>query len=309
METFVGVDVAKDKLDIHVRPGGEAFVVSRDHAGLAELVEKLKDLAPSLILLEATGGFERMVATALAGAQLPLVVVNPRQIRDFARASGRLAKTDAIDAEVIARFAEAMRPEPRPVPSQEAQVLDEMVGRRRQIIDMIVAENARKRATAHKRIVGEIERHLAYLQKRLDALDRDLDDAIRASPAWREAEDLITSVPGVAKRTARTLIAELPELGRLSRRQIASLVGVAPMNRDSGKMRGKRIIKGGRGQVRSALYMAAVSAARCNPALRPVYQRLRAAGKPAKLALIAIARRLLVILNAILRDQTPWRTA
>ena len=309
MEIFAGIDVAKNKLDVHVRPSGAAFAVSRDHAGLAELVDKLKGLAPSLVVLEATGGFERVVATALAGAQMPLVVVNPRQIRDFARASGRLAKTDAIDAEVIARFGEAMRPEPRPILSEEAQVLDEMIGRRRQIIDMIVAENARKRAASHKRIIREIERHLAYLQKLLDELDRDLDETIRSSPAWREAEDLITSVPGVAKRTARTLIAELPELGRLSRRQIASLVGVAPLNRDSGKMRGKRVIKGGRGQVRSALYMAAVSAARCNPALHPVYRRLRGAGKPAKLALIAIARRLLVILNAIVRDQIPWRTA
>jgi transposase len=308
MESFVGVDVAKDKLDVHVRPSDEAFVVSRDHKGLAELVEKLRDLAPSLVLLEATGGFERMVATALAGAQLPLVVINPRQIRDFARASGRLAKTDAIDAEVIARFAEAIRPEPRPVPDAQAQALDEMIGRRRQIIDMIVAETARKRSTLSRRIASEIDRHLVYLNKLLEELDRDLDQAIRSSPAWRETEDLITSVPGVAKRTARTLIAELPELGRLSRRQIASLVGVAPINRDSGKMRGKRVIKGGRGQVRSALYMAAVSAARCNPALKPVYQRLRAAGKPAKLALIAIARRLLVILNAIVRDQTPWKT-
>jgi transposase len=309
METFVGVDVAKDKLDVHVRPTGEAFVVARDHKGLTELVERLRVLTPGLVLLEATGGFERMAAAALAGAQLPLVVVNPRQIRDFARASGRLAKTDAIDAEVIARFGEAIRPEPRPVPTAEAQALDEMVGRRRQILEMIVAENARKRATANKRIVREIERHLTYLQKLLDELDTDMDGAIRSSPAWRETEDLITSVPGVAKRTARTLIAELPELGRLSRRQIASLVGVAPVNRDSGKMRGKRTIKGGRAQVRSALYMAALSAARCNPALKPAYQRLRAAGKPAKLALIAIARRLLVILNAIVRDQTPWRTA
>ena len=309
METFVGVDVAKDKLDIHVRPSGEAFIVSRDHKGLAELVERLKSLGPSLVLLEATGGFERTVAVALAGAQLPLVVVNPRQIRDFARASGRLAKTDAIDAAVIARFAEAMRPAPRPVPSAQAQALDEMVGRRRQILEMIVAENGRKRSTASKRIIREIDRHLAYLHKLLDELDRDMDDAIRSSPAWRETEDLITSVPGVAKRTARTLIAELPELGSLSRRQIASLVGVAPINRDSGKMRGKRTIHGGRAQVRSALYMAALSAARCNPALKTAYRRLRTKGKPAKLALIAVARRLLVILNAIVRDQTPWRTA
>jgi len=309
MERFVGIDVAKDKLDVHVRPTDEAFVVARDHKGLAELVKRLEALSPSLVLLEATGGFERMVAAAVAGAQLPLVVINPRQIRDFARASGRLAKTDAIDAAVIARFAEAMRPQPRAIPDEQAQALDELIGRRRQILEMIVAEAARKRSTASKRIAREIDRHLAYLQKLLTEIDCDLDEAIRSSPAWRETEDLITSVPGVAKRTARTLIAELPELGQLSRRQIASLVGVAPVNRDSGKMRGKRTIKGGRAQVRSALYMAALTAARCNPVLKLAYQRLRAAGKPAKLALIAIARRLLVILNAVVRDRTPWRTA
>jgi transposase len=309
METFVGIDVAKDKLDVHVRPTDQAFVVSRDHKGLAELVKALEALAPSLVLLEATGGFERMVAAAVAGAQLPIVVINPRQIRDFARASGRLAKTDAIDAAVIARFAEAMRPSPRPIPDEQAQALDELIGRRRQVLEMIVAEGARKRSTASRRIVREIDRHLAYLQKLLTDLDGDLDEAIRSSPAWRETEDLITSVPGVAKRTARTLIAELPELGHLSRRQIASLVGVAPINRDSGKMRGKRAIKGGRAQVRSALYMAALTAARCNPVLKIAYQRLRNAGKPAKLALIAVARRLLVILNAVVRDRTPWRTA
>jgi len=309
MDLFIGIDVAKDRLDVHVRPAGEAFGVAREAKGLAELVERLRSLTPALIVLEATGGFERTVAAALAAAKLPLVVVNPRQIRDFARAIGRLAKTDAIDAAVIAQFAEAIRPEPRPILDAEAQALDDMVSRRRQLIEMIVAETNRKKATTNKRIAREIDRHLLYLQKRLTGLDGDIDTAIRSSPVWREKEELLVSVPGVAQKTARTLIAELPELGSLTRRRIASLVGVAPMNRDSGTMRGKRRITGGRATVRSALYMAAITAARCNPTLSSAYQRLRHAGKPPKLALIAILRRLLIILNAILRDKTPWRPA
>ena len=309
MDLFIGIDVAKDRLDVHVRPAGEAFGVAREAKGLAELVERLRSLTPALIVLEATGGFERTVAAALAAAKLPLVVVNPRQIRDFARAIGRLAKTDAIDAAVIAQFAEAIRPEPRPILDAEAQALDDMVSRRRQLIEMIVAETNRKKATTNKRIAREIDRHFLYLQKRLTGLDGDIDTAIRSSPVWREKEELLVSVPGVAQKTARTLIAELPELGSLTRRRIASLVGVAPMNRDSGTMRGKRRITGGRATVRSALYMAAITAARCNPTLSSAYQRLRHAGKPPKLALIAILRRLLIILNAILRDKTPWRPA
>lgn len=310
METSVGIDVAKAKLDIHIRPGGDAFCVTRDAKGLVELVHRLQALpAPMLIVLEATGGFERTVAAALVAAKLPVIAVNPRQIRDFARAVGRLAKTDAIDAAIIAHFAEAVRPEPRPIPDDEAQALDDLVSRRRQLIDMIVAETNRKKAIASKRIVREIDRHLLYLQKLLTELDGDIDDAIRASPVWREKEELMISVPGVGQKIARTLIAELPELGTLDRRRIASLVGVAPMNRDSGTMRGKRKVKGGRTTVRSALYMAAVTAARCNPILRESYQRLRDAGKPPKLALIAILRKLLVILNAIIRDKTPWKIA
>lgn len=309
METFIGIDVAKDKLDVHVRPAGEAFVVARDGKGLVELVERVRALAPALIVLEATGGFERTVAAALAAAKLPLVVVNPRQIRAFARATGRLAKTDAIDAAIIAHFAEAIRPVPRPVLDEEAQLLDDMVSRRRQLIDMIVAETNRKKAMANTRIAREIDRHLLYLQKLLTELDGDIDDAIRSSPVWCEKEELMVSVPGIAQKTARTLIAELPELGTLNRRQIASLVGVAPMNRDSGAMRGKRHVQGGRTAVRSALYMAALTAARCNPVLRQTYQRLRQAGKPPKLALIAVLRRLIVILNAIIRDRSPWKTA
>jgi transposase len=309
MESFIGIDVAKDKLDVHVRPSGEAFGVARDAKGLIDLVERLRMLTPTLIVLEATGGFERTVAAALAAAKLPLVVVNPRQIRDFARAVGRLAKTDAIDAAIIAHFAEAVRPEPRPILDSEAQALDDMVSRRRQLIDMIVAETNRKKAITHKRITREIDRHLLYLQKLLTELDGDIDDAIRSSPVWREKEELLISVPGVAQKIARVLIAELPELGTLDRRRIASLVGVAPINRDSGTMRGKRRVKGGRTNVRSALYMAAVTAARWNPPLREAYQRLRAAGKPPKLALIAILRKLLVVLNAIIRDRTPWKIA
>jgi transposase len=310
METYVGIDVAKDKLDVHVRPGGEAFCVTRDAKGLVELVQRLQALhAPMLIVLEATGGFERTVAAALAAAKLPLVVVNPRQIRDFARAVGRLAKTDAIDAAIIAHFAEALQLEPRPIRDDEAQALDDLVSRRRQLIDMIVAETNRKKAITSKRIVREIERHLLYLQKLLTELDGDIDDAIRSSPVWREKEELMISVPGVAQKTARSLIAELPELGTLDRRSIASLVGVAPMNRDSGTMRGKRKIRGGRATVRSALYMATVAAIRWNPPLRDTYQRLRAAGKPAKLAIVAVMRKLVVTLNAIIRDKTPWKTA
>jgi transposase len=309
MEVFVGIDVAKDKLDVHLRPSAEAFSVARDGKGLAELVDRLRSVEPRLVVLEATGGFERVVASAVAGAKLPLVVANPRQIRDFARASGRLAKTDAIDAAVIAHFAETFRPEPRPLLDEQAQMLDELVGRRRQLVEMIGAEANRKRGVANKRIVRAIDKHLLYLQKLLTELDDDMDDAIRSSPAWREKEELLVSVPGVAEKTARMLIAELPELGQLDRRKIASLVGVAPMNRDSGTMRGKRRIQGGRATVRTGLYMAAVTAARSNPVLRETYKRLRDKGKPAKLAIIAVMRRLLTMLNAILRDKKPWRTA
>jgi transposase len=306
-ERYVGIDVAKDRLDVHVRPGGEAFAVARDGEGLAALTERLLALAPRLVVLEATGGFETVVAAAVAGAELPLAVVNPRQIRSFAKALGRLAKTDALDAEVIAMFGEAIRPEPRPLPSAEAQALGEMVARRRQVIDMIVAETNRRRHLTQRRLVKGIDRHLQALQKELTTLDHDIDDDIRGSPAWREKEDLLTSTPGVANKTARTLIADLPELGTLTRRKISALVGYAPMNCDSGTMRGKRHIAGGRRSVRCALYMATLAAIRCNPVIRPFYNRLRAAGKPAKLALAAAAHKLLIILNAMIRDKTTWQ--
>ncbi len=305
----VGIDVSKDRLDAHIRPSGEAFAVARDGKGLEQLVERLAAVDVSLVVVEATGGFETTVAAALAGAGLPLAVVNPRQIRDFARALGKLAKTDAIDAEVIALFAEKVRPEARPLASQEARALGELVVRRRQIVEMIGMEANRRRQAAAKRLVKKIDRHLAFLEKELADVDADIDSGVRASPVWREKEDLLTSVPGVGAVTARTLIAELPELGQLDRRKLAALVGVAPFNRDSGKWRGHRMIGGGRTSVRNALYMAALAATRWNPVIRAAYRRLVARGRPKKVALVACLRRLLTILNAILRDKTPWQTA
>ena len=306
---YVGIDVAKDRLDVHVLPSREAFAVARDGEGLERLIERLAALAPALVVLEATGGYETVVASALAGAGLPLAVVNPRQIRDFARALGRLAKTDALDAQAIALFAERIHPEPRPLADAEARTLAELVQRRRQIVEMIGAEGNRRHRLGGKRMARRIDAHLAWLQKELSALEADLDDAIRGTPVWREAEDLLTSVPGVGDKLARTLIADLPELGQLDRKQIAALVGVAPLNRDSGHMRGKRTTWGGRAKVRAVLYMAALVAAHHNPVLTGFYQRLLAAGKAKKLALAAVMRKLLTILNAILRDKTPWQTA
>jgi transposase len=308
-EIFVGIDVSKDRLDVHVRPTGEAFAVARDGKGLAELIERLMAAPPSLVVVEATGGFEVTVAATVAGAGLPLAVVNPRQIRSYAKAIGRLAKTDAIDAEVIARFAEAVKPEARPLPSEEAQAFAEMVARRRQLIEMIVAETNRRRHLTQPRLLKSINRHLEALQKALIELDTDIDDEIRGSPVWREKEDLLVSVPGIGNTIARTLIADLPELGSLTHRKIAALAGLAPMNRDSGSKRGKRYITGGRHNVRSALYMAALTASRCNPSISCFYKRLRAAGKPAKLALAAAAHKLLTIINAMLRDKKSWQSA
>jgi transposase len=307
MEHFIGIDVAKDRLDVHIRPGGEIFAVARDSKGLAMLVERLQALAPALVAMEATGGYETVVASAVGAAQLPLAVVNPRQIRDFARATGKLAKTDRIDAAAIAHFAEAVRPPARPIADAEAQALGELVARRRQVIEMIIAESHRRRMASQRRVIRAIERHLALLQAELSELDSDIDGTIRKSPAWQADADLLASVPGVGKVTLRTLIAELPELGHLNRRKIAALVGVAPVNRDSGTLRGRRTIAGGRPAVRTALYMAALVASRANPVIAAHYTKLRAAGKTGKQALVACIRKLVVILNAILRDRKPWQ--
>lgn len=306
---FVGIDVAKDRLDVHVRPSGEVFAVARDGEGLTALVGQLQEAGPTLIVMEATGGFEVAVAAALAAGGLPLAVVNPRQIRDFARATGRLAKTDSLDAAVIAHFAEAVHPEPRPVPDAEARLLGELVARRRQVVEMIGAESNRRKQAQSAKLRRRIDRHLRLLQEELSEVEADLDTTIRGTPAWRDKEDLLTSVPSIGPTTARTLLADLPELGTLDRRRIASLVGLAPFSRDSGTWRGRRSIRGGRGDVRAALYMAALVATRHNPVIAPYYQRLRAAGKPAKVALTACMRKLLTILNAVVRDQRQWHSA
>jgi transposase len=305
-ETFVGVDVSKDRLDAHVRPSGESFAVARDSEGVEALARRLAALGPTLVAMEATGGFETIVAAGLGAAGLPLAVINPRQIRAFAQALGLKAKTDALDAAAIARFAEAVRPEPRPLADAEAQTLGELVARRRQLVETMTAERNRRKQLTQPRLIKGVDRVLALLQKELSALEKDIDDAVRGSPAWRESAELLTSVPGVGDVTARTLIAELPELGRLNRREIASLAGLAPFNRDSGRFQGKRAVAGGRSAVRTALYMAAWVACRHNPILKAFSDRLRAAGKPPKVAIIAVARKLLIILNAIVRDRRPW---
>jgi transposase len=317
MEHFVGIDVAKDRLDVHVRPSAETFAVARDGEGLAQLIERLQALRPELVVMEATGGYETIVASAVAAAHLPLAVVNPRQIRDFARATGKLAKTDRIDAAAIAHFAEAVRPPARPIADAAAQALGELVARRRQLIEMMVAERNRRRRATQRRVLTAIDRHLELLQSELSELEKDIDGTIRKSPAWQADADLLASVPGIGPATLRTLIAELPELGRLDRRRIAApcslpgagLVGVAPINRDSGTLRGRRTIGGGRPAVRTALFMAALVASRANPVLAAYYAKPRTAGKTGKQALTACMRKLVVILNALLRDRKPWQPA
>ncbi len=304
---FVGIDVSKDRLDVHLRPTGKAFCVSRDAKGLDDLVSRLIELPVALVVLEATGGFETTVAAALAGVGLPLCVVNPRQIRDFARAMGRLAKTDALDAEAIALFAERIRPEARPLLDPERARLAEFVSRRRQVIEMIGMETNRRRRATDKHLAKRLDRHVAFLEKELDEIDRDIGEAIKSSPVWCKTEELLKSVPGIGDVTARTLLAEVPELGTVDRHQIAALVGVAPVNRDSGLMRGHRAIAGGRTSVRNVLYMAALTAIRRNPVFRTFYHRLITRGRPKKVALVAVLRKLLTVLNAIVRDLTPWR--
>jgi transposase len=306
--TIVGIDVAKDRLDVAVRPSGELFRVERNAGGLERLVERLRPLAPSLVVLEATGGFETVVAAALAAAGLPVIVVNPAQVRAFAKAIGQRAKTDPIDAAVIAHFAEATKPEPRPLPDEATRMLADLVARRRQIVEMIGAERQREKL-ATVRIKKSIARLIKALEKELDSVNSDIDDAVHSSPAWRDKEDLLASVPGIGPIIARTLIADLPELGRLDRKKIAALAGLAPFTRQSGQWRGRSFIGGGRTSVRTALFMGAMAARRHNPILKAFFCRLVAAGKPKMVALIAVARKLLTILNAVLRDQKPWQTA
>jgi len=308
-KTIVGIDVSKDRLDVAVRPSGEAFAVERNSAGLERLVARLKELAPQTVALEATGGYETVAAAALASAGLPVVIVNPAQIRSFAKALGQRTKTDPIDAMVIAHFAEATNPEVRPLPDEATRLLADLVARRRQIIEMMVAERQREKRVTVSRLKKSITRLLKALEKELATVDADIDDVVRDSPAWRQKEDLLTSVPGVGPTIARTLIAELPELGLLGRKEIAALAGLAPFTRQSGQWRGRSFIGGGRAEVRALLFMGAVVAKKHNPVLKVFFERLVAAGKPRMVALIAVARKLLTALNAILRDNRPWQTA
>lgn len=303
---YVGVDVSKEHLDVHIRPGGESFGVSREEEGLEELLRRLEALDPSVIALEATGGFETVVAAKLGASGLPVVVVNPVQVQAFAQALGKRAKTDLLDAAVIAHFAEAAKPEVRAMPDTETRLLGDLLARRKQIVQMIVAERQRARVLTAPRLKKSVNRLLKALHKELAALDREIDDTIRTTPLWREKEDLLRSVPGIGPIVARTLLAELPELGRLSRREVASLAGLAPFTRQSGQWRGKSFIGGGRSTVRAALFMGALVGIRRNPLLKAFYEHLLARGKEKMVALIAVARKLLTILNAILRDHRPW---
>lgn len=307
-EVFVGIDVSKTRLDVAVLPNEKTWSTTNDDEGIADIVAKLQEQAPSLILLEATGGLERRALAKLAGAGLPAMAINPRNVRDFAKSLGKLAKTDRIDAIVLARFAQAVRPPLRPIADEQTQELQAQLTRRRQLVDMIVAEKNRLFATDTNKVRKLIKAHIDYLQKQLAINEYDLDQTIKQTPIWLEKVDLLETTPGVGRATASTLVALLPELGTLGRKQIAALVGVAPFNRDSGTLRGRRTIWGGRASVRAVLYMAALVGARHNPTIRALYRRLKAAGKPSKVALVACMRKLLTILNAILRDRSAWRT-
>lgn len=302
---YVGIDVSKAQLDVAVRPSGECRQVANDSAGIATVVEDVQARETPLVVVEATGGYETAVVAALATAGVAVVVANPRQVRDFARATGQLAKTDRIDAQVLALFAERVRPTPRPLPDDLTQTVQALLLRRRQLMDMRTAEHNRL-----EHAVGPIRRsltqHIRWLEKQLGRVDDDLDEIIQGSPLWRAKENLLRSVPGVGPAVSRTLLGNLPELGTLTRKQIAALAGVAPLARDSGTFRGRRTTWGGRAQVRAALYMGALVASRYNPAIRPFYERLRAAGKPPKVALVACMRKLLIILNAMVRANTAW---
>jgi len=302
---FVGIDVAKAELVVALGPNGNLVTVTNDESGNRQVVEQLQAARPALIVLEATGGYESAVAAALAAAGLPVVVANPRQVRDFAKAVGKLAKTDRIDAHVLALFAERVRPAIRPLPDEDLRTLDALLTRRRQLIEMLVAERNRL-AHALPPVEKSLKQHIRWLERRLADVDSDLDQTIQQSPLWRAKEDLLRSVPGIGPVVSRTLLADLPELGALNRKQIAALAGIAPLAKDSGTLRGRRMVWGGRAPVRAALYMGALIASRHNPVIRDFYQRLLAAGKPKKVALTACMRKLLVILNTMVRNNTRW---
>jgi transposase len=307
---FVGIDVAKQDLAVHLRPSDEHFSVTNDERGVRKLATRLSELRPELIVLEATGGLEIVAVSSLAAHSLPVVVVNPRQIRHYAKATGELSKTDRIDARIISLFAERVRPEVRAIPDEEARELDALLGRRRQLLEMLQAEKNRLTQllflSGKQQVRKSIKKHISFLERELHVAESDLEDAVRKSPVWREKDDLLQSVPGVGRVLSFTLLSDLPELGRLSRREIAKLVGVAPLSWDSGTLRGHRFIQGGRQSVRRALYMGALVATRYNPVISSFYQRLLGAGKPKKVALVACMRKLLTILNTMVRTGERW---
>jgi transposase len=302
---FVGIDVSKRDLRTAARPTSEQWAVDRDAPGIADLVARLQELDPALIVVEATGGLERELVAELARAKLPVAVVNPRQVRDFAKATGRLAKTDRLDARVLAHFAEAVHPTPRPIPDAQLELLSGLVTRRRQLVEMLTAE-LNRRSSAPEALQEQIKPHIDWLEAEIKRLDKEIGNQIKNSPVWREKEDLLCSFKGVGRVTASVLLAHLPELGTIDRKEIAALAGVAPLNRDSGRWSGRRSVWGGRGGVRSVLYMATLSATRYNPMIVKFYQRLIQAGKATKVALVACMRKILTILNAMLRTKKPW---
>ncbi len=308
---FVGIDVSKATLDVAVRPTGETWTSANASDGIDALVARIAALTPALVVMEATGRYEAPCAAALASAGVPVAVVNPRQVRDFAKSTGRLAKTDALDAAILALFADRVRPEPRPLPDAESEASAALLSRRRQLITMVVAEKNRAHVAAPS-VMKSVAKHVQWLEKELASLDDSLIAAIRESTVWRAKDDLLRAIPGVGRVLATTLLADLPELGRLSRREIAALVGVAPMNRDSGSFRGQRSVWGGRSTVRTALYMSALAAARSNPPVKALYARLVEKGKPKgradarPVALVACMRKLLITCNAVVRDGAVW---
>ncbi len=305
-EQFVGIDISKTRLDLAIHPLGVVESVAHTEPGILDVVERLRPLQPVRIVVEATGGFERGLVRALAAAQLPVIVVNPRQVRDFAKATGRLAKTDVLDAQVLAHFAAAVRPALRPVPDAAMEDVRALLARRRQLIEMLTAEKHRLERVP-SRVRPRLQAHITWLTADLKQVEADLDNTIQQSPLWRTQEDLLQSVPGVGPVMSRTLLAQLPELGTLTNKQIAALVGVAPLNHDSGTFRGRRHVWGGRAPVRATLYMAALVATKWNPVIRRFYHHLQAAGKAKKVALVACMRKLLTMLNAMVKNGTSWR--
>ena len=305
-ESFVGIDVSKNALDLRIEPVGQSLRVAYDDAGISEVCQRLSEVSPTLIVMEATGGLETRLASELAAQGLPVAVINPRQARDFAKATGQLAKTDQVDAGVLAAFAQAIRPAVRPLKDADTRELGDLLTRRRQLVDMRVQETLRLGTAHSKALQKNLKSHIAWLDKQIAKLEGELTERLRNSEVWKAKEDLLRSIPGVGAVTSLTMLAKCPELGQLNRREIAKLTGTAPLANDSGKHRGKRFIWGGRADVRAVLYMATVSAIRCNPAIKAFAERLKQTGKPAKVVIVACMRKLLTIMNAMIKNNTPW---